>query len=183
MGIDGIEIVGQFDPWTDIDVFILRGILGEREGRQAWWRTTDQQTMTVGGRFKVHVGCVVPHRDPYRGAWSPYICAHELPVGDEHVPQSRRRHHGRRYRAPFVAVRRTSRPADAGARAIATVIRSREPVLVENHLLVCLPRDGRLDSCYELRDALMSEATTRWLNQRMRCRHLTVGALRDIPLA
>jgi hypothetical protein len=182
MRVESIEAVGQFDPWTDIDVFILRGALGVGGNTVAWWPDSEDGARIVDRLFHVHVGAVVPHRDPDEGDESPFICARDLPVGGEHFPLRTRRHSGRRYCPPLVVVRRTSRPSDAGPRAIATVVRCRQPILVENHLLVCIPRDRRLATCYRLRDALMSQTATDWLDARIRCRHLTVSALRAVPL-
>jgi hypothetical protein len=55
-------------------------------------------------------------------------------------------------------------------------------VLVENHLLICQPIDERAPSCEELLDVLADPATSAWLDARIRCRHLTVRALRDVPM-
>jgi hypothetical protein len=64
---------------------------------------------------------------------------------------------------------------------VATLDRGLESVLVENHLLVCMPRDHKLETCQRLIEALANPQTTEWLDQRLRCRHLTVTALREVP--
>ena len=179
-GVD-VETWGQFDSWTDVDVFFLRARRDKSEGTIDWW-PKDEDAETVGESFSVHVGVVVPHRDPELGPKSPYLCARSLPQKGEHIAgEKRRRHPGTRFEAPFVAIRRTSRPADGGQRVIATLVRAPEPVLVENHLIVCVPSDGTLASCRALIKTLTSTATTDMLDQRIRCRHLTVSAIKEIP--
>jgi hypothetical protein len=117
------------------------------------------------------------------GTESPYVCARDLAGNHEHSAGAvRRRHRGRRFRPPFVAVRRTSRPAKGGRRVPATIVRGGEPILAENHLLICRPKDGSLASCHELVELLSSSEAGIWLDARIRCRHLTVGALRELPL-
>ena len=91
-----------------------------------------------------------------------------------------RKYTGRTFQPPFVVVRRTSRPDDK-FRAVATVIVGHELVAVENHLMVLLPKDNKLSSCKKLLSVLKSEETNKWLNERIRCRHLTVNALKNVP--
>jgi hypothetical protein len=185
LSIDRIEPVGQFDAWTDVDVFLLGGNTRSAGRSTQWWRTpvTAPNCTTIGDQFEVRVGPVVPHRDPTTGDESPYLRAHDLPLKGEHRPgEVRLCHDGRRFKPPLVVVRRTSRPDTKRSRVTATLIRGREPVLVENHLLVCVPRDGKLESCRRLIDALADKRSSDWLNQRLCCRHLTVTALREVPL-
>lgn len=182
--LDGINVEtwGQFDSWTDIDVFFLRARRDKTEGTIDWWPAKNETAATVGENFSVRVGVVVPHRDPERGRESPYLCARDLPQKGEHrAGGKKRRHPGTRFETPFVAIRRTSRPANGGQRVIATLVRGSEPVLAENHLIVCQPFDGTLASCRTLIKALTSAATTALLDQRIRCRHLTVAAIKEIP--
>lgn len=177
----GIEIWGQFDPWTDVDVFLLRAERRPSSHLTTWWRALDSSAQ-IGDCFSVKVGTVVPHRDPKKGPKSPYICARDLPAnGEFKAGDKMRRHSGTRFAAPFVAIRRTSRPSDGGPRLVATVVRSPEPVLVENHLIICRPKDGKLSSCRNLATTLTSPQTTKAVDGRIRCRHLTVGAVREIP--
>jgi hypothetical protein len=133
---------------------------------------------------KLSVGTVVPHRDPHRGPWAPYIEARDLPLGGcfDANHAARRRHPGRRFEPPFVAIRRTSRPGQGQPRALGVLVKGARPVLVENHLLVCRPRDARL-SCEALLELLSATQTSAWLDERIRCRHLTVRALKDVPAA
>lgn len=67
-------------------------------------------------------------------------------------------------------------------RVLATLVALDGPVAVENHLIVLKPKDGRYSTCRWLLKALKSPAVTEWLDIRIRCRHLTVGALGEVPL-
>lgn len=183
LGTGRVSVVGQFDTWTDVDVFILRGERADVRSTISWWPRA--RTATIEDHFDIHVGTVVPHRDPKAGSPRPYITASDLPVrGEFRASRPSRRHASCGFEPPFVAVRRTSRPASAAARRLVwTIIKADEPVLVENHLLVCRPHDGTLRSCRALAAVLDSDQVTSWLDRRIRCRHLTVGALGQAPYA
>ena len=179
--VASVESWGQFDRWTDIDVFLLAGEKGVDSAEIEWWPSEVAES-TVADNFSVRVGVVVPHRDPKEGSVSPYICARDLPSKGEHRAEERtRRHTGTRFDPPFVAIRRTSRPTVDGQRLIPTLVRGTEPILVENHLIVCVPHDGTVARCKELIGTMTSAATTDIINQRIRCRHLTVSSIREIP--
>jgi hypothetical protein len=186
-----VDPVGRFDPHTDVDVFLLGGVRTRASRSPSlakpveWWTPPPDQTeVTVDDLFEIRVGPVVPHRDPVRGPQSPYIRASDLPMGGEyHAGGVVLNHEGRRFESPMVLVRRTSRPGQANARATATLVTGDEPVLVENHLLVCTPQDGELTTCLRLIALFQRPETSAWLDQRLRCRHLTVGALRELPWA
>jgi hypothetical protein len=92
----------------------------------------------------------------------------------------RRNFQGTTYAAPFVAVRRTSRPGDK-KRAVGCIISGDQRVAVENHLIVLVPHDGSLKTCKQLLERLKCDKTDSWLDKRIRCRHLTVKALADLP--
>ncbi len=178
-----VEVYGRFDAWTDIDVFILRGVIGDgTRGTSSvgWWRGTSGPTLS--DKFDVRVGPVVPHRDPDSPRKHPYLHARAIPLGgDFDVSEAERRGYQQRmFTPPFVVVRRTSRPGDR-SRGIGTVISGTEDVLVENHLVVLKPRDGSLDTCRRLVDLLGSARAKQWLDGRIRCRHLTVRALGEMP--
>lgn len=183
LGEGRVSVVGRFDAWTDVDVFILRGERADEGSDISWWPRARAER--IADHFDVHVGTVVPHRDPNAGSLRPYITASELPVRREfHAGKPTRRYPGPGFEPPFVAVRRTSRPATAAARRLVwTIIKADCPVLVENHLLVCRPHDGTLRSCRALAATLDSDQVTFWLDRRIRCRHLTVGALGQAPYA
>lgn len=186
--IEGLDVCGKFGPDVDVDVFILALRVrpdGSSEADPDWWtfgaRQLTKPTSVVRDRFVVSVGPIVPHRDPKTGHRFPYIFAKILPPWASYREFSQsRRFAGRTFTPPFVVVRRTSSPGDP-ERAIGTVILGNEPVGVENHLLVLEPIDGSETSCRELLDVLRAPETQNWLNQRIRCRHLTVGTLKDLP--
>jgi hypothetical protein len=87
---------------------------------------------------------------------------------------------GTLYKAPFVVVRRTSRPEDEH-RAVATLITAPQEIAVENHLLICVPKSGKIQDCKALIKRLKRQKTSRFLNKRIRCRHLTVSAVKEVP--
>jgi len=186
--IESVEVVGLFDDRTDVDVFILRLHVSTNGARLSgdWWRScdTNSPSKTIGDLFDVRVGPVVPHRDLHEGSWHPFVTAHDLPTWtsvntDNDFP--RRRFTGTTYSPPFLLVRRTSRPEDKN-RAVTTLARGKRPVAVENHLLVLKPKDGLLRSCQHAIQRLRSHETSVWLNERIRCRHLTVSSVAEIPL-
>ncbi len=181
----GVEPFGRFDSWTDVDVFTLRGVVTEATVEEAsgsveWWQRSNGRRL--GELFDVSVGSVVPHRDEESGEDHPYLQARQIPLGGEYDASEaeQRRFVSRLFEPPFVVVRRTSRPADR-ARGVGTLIEGSVGVLVENHLLVCKPKDGSIDSCRRAVAVLRSPESRAWLDQRIRCRHLTVGALREMP--
>ena len=180
-----VEPYGIFDDSADVDVFLVRLIKRPTEivaDNHAWARHTSTVGTSIADFFEVHVGRVVPHRDPECGPSHPYIHARSVPawtIMKTFVDQ--RQHQGLVYKTPFVAIRRTSRPGHP-YRATATIIAGKTPVAVENHLIVCEPKDGTLASCKALMKQLKTGAVNEFLDQRIRCRHLTVGAVAAIPV-
>jgi len=63
----------------------------------------------------------------------------------------------------------------------ATIVRGVRPVAVENHLIVLRPHDHTLRGCRSVVGILESEPASLFLDERLRCRHLTVDAVREIP--
>lgn len=182
--IDRIRTHGLFDVTADIDVFLLHLHVVE-DAQAGSWTTTRQRLGPCDGcvrdKFAVHVGPVVPHRHKLVGPACPYIHAHNLPRWEIFSPTAdSRRFSGRTFKPPFVVVRRTSRPGDE-KRAVATTIIGDDPVAVENHLLVFVPFDARLSTCEALVARLRLTKTDVWLDRRIRCRHLTVRALAELP--
>lgn len=174
---------GQFDAWTDIDVFILKGVIEQSVATTTatqWWYPTDGEQLS--DKFDICVGPVVPHRDIETEPTHAFLCARDIPLGGEFdVSQAERRGFQKRlFHPPFVVIRRTSRPGDK-SRGLGTVIRGTEGVLVENHLIILKPKNGSLDACCRIVDILDSTHAREWLDNRIRCRHLTVRALREMP--
>jgi hypothetical protein len=179
-----VEPYGIFDESADVDVFVLRVARRAKNstGRSVKWTTAPAKTgTTIGNYFDVHVGRVVPHRDPEEGKTHHYIHARCVPTWKimREFTESRR-HVGKAYNPPFVVIRRTSRPGDA-YRATGTIIAGKRCVAVENHLIVCEPRDYKLATCRKLMTRLKTMGVNEFLNARIRCRHLTVGAVKEIP--
>ena len=177
------EPYGQFDEWTDIDVFILKGVAGDStsgDSADQWWGVTSGRSL--GDLFNVSVGPVVPHRDKDTRALQPYLYARSIPLGGEiDVSEAEQRGFQKRgFKPPFIVVRRTSRPGERW-RGTGTMISGEGEVQVENHLLVLEPMDGSISSCRRAIDLLNSVNARQWLDERIRCRHLTVGAISEMP--
>jgi hypothetical protein len=184
VAIKKIEIMGRFDRHTDVDVFVALGQVRKRQySRQGTRWTPDKKTdgKRISDKFKVSVGAVVSYRDPHSGPWYPFVQARDLPTWQA-VTQiaHHRRFEGKTVSPPFVVVRRTSRPEDRN-RAVATLVRGKRRIAVENHLLVLRPKDKTIWTCEQLLKLLQEERTNYLLNRRIRCRHLTVSALGDLP--
>jgi hypothetical protein len=179
-----ITPMGNFET-ADVDVFLLnletRGETPSRVRHGRWWAKTNAID-TLGDSFDVHVGAVVPHRlKKNEGRRYPFLHAKQLPFWGEFTPGDETvSFAGKTTRPPFVAVRRTSSPSDQN-RALGTVIRGSKVVAVENHLIVCIPKSGGLPACRRLLKKLQQSTTNTFLNQRIRCRHLTVGVVKEIP--
>jgi hypothetical protein len=181
--IDLIDVFGAFDTHVDVDVFVVNLTLRDapQQPRPAWCEYDDEANPRLGDFFSISVGPVVPHRDPDVGPLTSYLHARTAtPWQELDKLHERRRHVGRVTSPPFVVVRRTSSPRDR-ARAKASLITGKLPIAVENHLLILEPLDHSLETCRAAISSLRNEDTNRWLNRRIRCRHLTVAALSDLP--
>ena len=183
-----IESLGQFDHDTDVHVFIL-DVTKDAAGiwKSGWTshRWSDSLGVlgipTVGSLFEVKVGSLVPHRHDQLGEEVKYLTSRDLADWDTlDSVVGRRRFSGRTDIGPTVVIKRTSRPGDM-YRARASVIASDEPVAYENHLIVLKPLDGTLAACQQLLRVLKLSSTTSFLDERMQCRHLTVGSVKEIP--
>ena len=179
-----LKVAGRFSKEADVDVFVLRAISGK--GRAASWPEPDLGTTGVGGAvvgdfFEIHVGPVVPHRHREAGPSAPYIHARNAPAWQTvGRVNEERKFAGRLFHAPFVVVHRTSSPSDK-KRCVGTVINDRRPAAVENHLLVLEPKEAGEEWCNQLLRVIRDRRTDVWFNQRIRCRHLTVSSLKDLP--
>ena len=172
----------RFSPTIDIDVFLLAVTVDppEHETSYPWWPHPTGST-TVRDLFDVRVGTVVPHRHDKTGPLRKYATTQSLPIGrDVATISSVRRFAGTVFKGPFLTVRRTSRPG--GPRCAVTLVSTTDPVAVENHLVVLLPKDGTVATCRTAMQQITRRTTDRWLDSRIRCRHLTVSAVESIPL-
>ena len=182
--VEHLEIAGQFDRWADVHVFLLtlrvrQSATPSSNGTTTW--TCSSEESRLGDRFAVRIGPVVDYRDPHEGGEHPFIHSRDLPRWGTLSRISRtRRFAGRLIAPPFIAVRRTSRPGDAH-RAIGTLVLGDSPVAVENHVICLIPHRGGKRSCKTALRTLQKPKSTEWLDQRIRCRHLTVRALADLP--
>ncbi|MGD0857397.1 MAG: N-6 DNA methylase [Dehalococcoidia bacterium] len=181
------EIVGQFDNQTEVDVFIMHAVKKDANEDGVRWPESgldsagNNSKRTLSDFFEVRVGSVVPHRSALEGQEYPYIHAGDLLAwGTLNCIENRREFAGTVFRPPFVAVRRTSGPKDK-TRCIGTIVDIDSAVAVENHLLVLSPYDKSLNTCARLIEILKCEKTSEWLNKRIRCRHITVSAMRELP--
>ena len=179
--IGDLELAGQFDALTDVDIFVLDGRKSERG--DGTWATDGRGDCRLADWCSVMVGSVVDGRDPHEGPHVPYVTTRELPLEGTFEPRRERAFAKRLFAPPFVVVRRTSRPSVGDQpRLRPVVVTGHRDVAVENHLLVLQPRVGGLGACLDLASRLRAPRVSDWLNLRIRLRHLTVGALRDLPL-
>lgn len=178
-----VKSCGLFDS-ADVDVFLVtlekrsQSIIARPD---AWSPSATPAQTTIGREFKVSVGAVVDYRDPHEGGWHAYIHPRNVKVWAEVKRISEcRRFEGTVVKPPFVVLRRTSRPGDRW-RASASIVTGKRSVAVENHLIVCEPTDKALESCRALVRQLKTAKVNDFLDRRIRCRHLTVGAVKEIP--
>lgn len=183
-----LHVYGAFDPQADVDVFVVELKVKSMNhshviGTDPWGICRTSVSATLGEFCTVSVGPVVPHRHKIEGPELPYLHAKDAPKwGVMNTVAARRQFAGTTFQPPFVVIRRTSSPSDK-FRAVATLVSCNEPVAVENHLIICSPNDGSLATCQKIMEILHAKTTNDWLNGRIRCRHLTVGAVKDIPWA
>ena len=178
-----IDVWGVFDSATDVDVFVLDMQVDTSANAiaDAQWLGLTAYGSTVSDFFEVSIGPVIPHRHLNRGNWAPYLHSRNAPPWASVTEIiTRRRFHGRLIEPPFLVVRRTSSPHDS-ERAVATMVYGSRPVAVENHLIVIKPKGGSVQLCRALLRHLKEPQTTEWLNSRIRCRHLTIGAISSLP--
>lgn len=177
--------IGKFGPDADVDVFVLAGIATAQSlgGTLEWWPGPLATATPLSSYAKVSVGTIVDNRDLHDGPWQPYLTAREL--GREvtmEVPERRRRTTRAPEVPPFVVLRRTSRPATGGRALDPVVVLGQTPVVVDNHLIVLRPHVNSVDACRLLAERLTSTQIARWLEGRIRLRHLTTRAVGEIPI-
>ena len=176
------RVFGRFDAKTDVDVFTINYFPGLRktncqiEGKKA--------EKTIADYFDVHVGAVVPHRDAKDGVESYYLTARNVPAcGRIGTSFERIQSAHNPVKGPFIVIKRTSSPTDK-RRCSAVSIESFDLFHIENHLIYLKPRSPGLSQ--RIRRSickwLCSSECTDMLNKKIRCRHLTVDVIRDIPM-
>lgn len=175
------QSMGLFSEEADVDVFMQHF-----RKCKAWDSVIVPQRAavqkTLGERFLVAVGSVVPHRDKLKGPYRAYLHSkNAVPWAEVRRISETRRFTGRTFTPPFVVVRRTSRPGDPH-RATATLVLGKRKVAVENHLLVIIPKQGGVSACRSLLRELISPQIDEFLDKTMRCRHLTTASVSSLPL-
>lgn len=177
-----ISLYGRFNAKTDVDVFVISGLIEKFKSAELQWFPIDAGVPNIADNFIVCIGPVVDYRDKHIGTYAPFIHPRNTPpwiIKSEF--NDFRNFGGRLIPSPFVVIRRTSSPGDK-SRIIAAVVDSVVPVAVENHFIVAIPKDGKLESCQDLLVILRSDRTQIYVDQRIRCRHLTVGTIKTIPI-
>lgn len=176
-----VVVSGQFDEWTDVHVYLTKLRVRKLRSPSAQVAKQGSSRKTIGDCFYVNVGAVVPHRDEEEGPNRAYLHSRNSPSWAVVRRINESRQFDRKvFEPPFVVIRRTSRPGDKH-RAVATLIVGTRKVAVENHLIVLKPRRGGIPICMRLMGSLRTTKTTEWLDMAIRCRHLTVEAVRSIP--
>lgn len=181
--IDSVQIVGRFARWADVDVFLLHGrVRRSSNGLRSTWPMPRATADTLSQHCRISVGPLVDYRSPRLGRWFPYVTVDNAPAWSRVNANSLgcRRFAGRTVRTPFVVVRRTSRAGDTH-RMVASVVTGERRVAVENHLLILTPETRTVAECEAIVARLKDPRTTAWLNERIRLRHLTVGAVGNLP--
>ncbi|MBE5203953.1 N-6 DNA methylase [Pectobacterium sp. FL60-S17] len=177
------RVWGRFNDQTDVDVFILSGTKGNFYKKSIGWYTDLGKYTKLSEYFHVRVGPLVAYRDPDSGPKYPYFHPKNSPVWCTiTVATEYRCFEGVVLTPPFILIKRTSSPSDR-YRASGTIININEPVAVENHMIILMPKSGKLFDCKKLLKVLKLERTNDFLNDRARMRHLTVGVVKDIPLS
>jgi len=175
-------IWGRFNKKTDVDVFMLHGITSQNSPSSDVFASTQTSSKTISSYFDVCIGPLVAYRDPLTGPDFPYFHAKNSKAWDKlECSSERRKFSGKVIKPPFVIVKRTSSPNDK-YRAVGTIINCEEAVAVENHMIVIQPKNKSLKDCQKLIEVLRSDKTNEFLNERIRLRHLTVSAIKEIPM-
>lgn len=173
-------ISGKFNAKTNVDIFLLHGKKTNALIANNWYPLHSNEN-TVGDFFNVYTGPLVPFRHKEEGKLSPYIHPKNIKVwGTNKRCNEKIRFSGTLHTPPFVVCKRTSAPKHQ-FRASSSLIMWKTPTAVENHLLVLKPKNDDAKICFQLMDLLMSEEVNKFLNNRIRCRHLTVSAVKEIP--
>ena len=188
-----IELLGQFDKHADVDVYAIKLVKrqeftktsigqGAKKTIQSNKSKRIRKPKVLKDLFDIRVGPVVDFRDEKIGNELPYIVSRGLESWaiQTEIPLTRK-HQGKSFEGPFVVIKRTSRATDKN-RAVATIINTAGAVYVDNHLVMLMPKTKTVASCQLAIRILKNKKTNDWLNQEIRCRHLTVKAVMNIPL-
>lgn len=178
-----VKIFGRFDGKTDVDVFTIdydpkRVVRGRKRKI-----SESRNCSCIKDVFDVHVGAVVLHRDKRKGKKCVFLKADNLPAGMtlDVVDQEIASMHAP-VRGPFVVIRRTSSPSDR-VRCISSVVMSSNEFHLDNHLIYLKPKCAKTakEACARLHCYFQSEECTAVVNRLIRCRHLTVSIISNLP--
>ncbi|MGT0244505.1 N-6 DNA methylase [Burkholderia pyrrocinia] len=181
---------GRFDDQTDVDVFLLNIKITDKpndDDTKISWPSfqngiSNNETQSLlRDKYEVRIGSVVPHRLTGRGKWAAYLCVKSAPPFSETTPKNKLRFEGTLFKPPFLVIRRTSNPVDTH-RIIPTIVTGEQPVAVENHLIAIFPKSNELSSCLALYRQLVSHRSREWLDNAIRCRHITKRILLNLPI-
>ncbi|WP_155273608.1 hypothetical protein [Xanthomonas arboricola] len=179
-----LESVGHFGDSADVDVAILVGVTkAEAVSQLAPLVSSEEKpAITLEDVASIGVGPVVPHRTGENGNCVGYITTRNVPIDAEILhPSEFATYNCRLEQAPFLVVRRTSSPSDR-RRARASLIRGNGLWLVENHLIIVRPKTPTIVECRRIHASLSDPRSDIWLNQKIRCRHLTVSVMKSLPI-
>lgn len=178
------ELLGKFDKFADVDVYVLHLI---KRPDPIQLTAADKAVLpnkqsTLEDLFDISVGPVVDNRDQKTGDLHDYIISRGLTGwSTQGEIEKKRQHEGKKINGPFVVIKRTSRKEDSH-RAVATIINTHRPAYVDNHLIILEPKSGLLKDCKTALAILKDPRTDDWINERIRCRHLTVKIVKQIPV-
>jgi hypothetical protein len=174
-----INLEGRFSKDADIDIITLSGTL--RSKQKELLQETVPDLLTIKDFFKVSVGPIVPHRHTNEGEIYSYITARDIKTNSSVCTTPNKiAFNSTVYKAPFIVLKRTSSPKDKN-RMCAAIVKGKVLYAAENHVLIIQPNDNSLKSCSNLLSFLKSNQCRKWINERIRCRHFTVSAIREIP--
>jgi hypothetical protein len=179
-----IELLGQFDEHADVDVYAIKLVKRQQPVENITVGVTEKTgtPKTLKDIFDVCVGPVVDYRDKKEGTVRPYVVSRGLKSWSiQREITLMRKHLGKSFERPFVVVKRTSRATDEN-RAMASIIDTVDSVYVDNHLIMLKPKTKTLAACHLAIKILKDKRTNDWLNEQIRCRHLTVKIVSQIPL-
>lgn len=176
-------LLGQFDKHTDVDVYAV--LLVKRKDKilpNEPEQDVRSKKQTIADLFDICVGPVVDNRDSHEGVSRPYVVSKGLKAGAVQKDfLLSRRHEGKSFTSPFLVIKRISRMGDKN-RVSATIIEAGEPVYVDNHLIVLIPKSGTMKDCRLAVKLFKHKQTERWINKHIRCRHLTLSLLGKLPV-
>ena len=176
------DIWGRFNNKTNVDVFILSGGCSNEHGLNITWFKQLGSYNKLSEKFDVCTGPLVAYRDPEDGPSYPYLHPKNSHAWTTITEASEYRSFlGKVLEPPLIVIKRTSSPSDT-YRASATLVNIKGNVAIENHMIVITPKSGKLKDCRSLMKILRSDSTNEFLNDRARMRHLTVKAVKEIPI-